>query len=133
MHTYSVKQSTMLLLYTVGKKCKRYGTCSGCISEDCRLCKFVTITPGMAVLAEKKQCCVRRQCTQLQKNTSLSSGVPQEKNVKIVQLKQHMAHIVLPPQSTLNLQDDTITSPPPPQYRRVQQCNVLLTTAGLNN
>ena len=51
------------------------------------------------------------------------SAVPQELSVMIAQLKQHMAHIVLPLQSTINLEDNSVVPPPSTEeYNSVTCC-----------
>ena len=102
------KASAMLML---GKKRKRCGTCSGCTGEDCKACKFCKDNPRYGGPGKKKQCCVHRRCTQLQKET-FSMSAPQDLSAMIAQLKQHMVHIVLPLQSTINLEDNTVIPPP---------------------
>ena len=114
-HTWKV--DTTLIL---GKKRKRCGTCSGCTSEDCKFCKD---NPRYGGPGKKKQCCIHRQCTQLQEDKHSMSAVLQEQSVTIAQLKQHMAHIVLSPRSTINLVDNAVVPPPnTEEYNSVTCC-----------
>ena len=53
--------------------------CSGCVSEDCGLCKFCKDNPRYGGPGRKKQCCLLRQCSQLQKGMQSSSNIPQNK------------------------------------------------------
>ena len=53
------------VLYYVGLKKKRCGTCSGCKSSDCGTCQFCRDKPKFGGPGRKKKCCEKRKCENL--------------------------------------------------------------------
>jgi len=51
-----------IITFTVGKKRKRCGHCSGCTQEDCGSCKCCLDMRKFGGNGKKKQCCVKRRC-----------------------------------------------------------------------
>ena len=53
------------VLYYIGPKKKRCGTCSGCKSSDCGTCQFCRDKPKFGGPGRKKKCCEKRKCENL--------------------------------------------------------------------
>lgn len=64
-----------VVIYLVGKKRSRCGSCTGCKAADCQICPMCLDKPKYGGPGKKKQCCVKRKCLDL-KSSVHESGPP---------------------------------------------------------
>ena len=75
----------------IKRKC--CGHCNGCQAEDCGICKYCIDNPRFGGPGRKKQCCVTRKCTNMK---STSPNQASEIYQWSIQLREHLAHLLLP-------------------------------------